>query len=279
MRKGRLKILASALLCCCFLLPLSLTAACTSGGDDNDKPPVITDDNDDNNNDDESNNDGNNTEEEKLADFAYGMSDKFHASNGWTNNGMFACWWSNKNVVYNQEEKLLELTFSQSEGKHYAGEYRSNQFYHYGYYSVSMKAVKKPGIVSSMFIYTGPSDNGNPWDEIDIEVLGKDTTKVQFNYFTNGEGEHEYLYDLGFDASEDFHDYGFMWTENSITWFVDGEAVYTATKDIPKTPARFMINAWQGKPEEVGNWSGVFDGQYPIEPAQYKWMDFKPLGE
>lgn len=40
-------------------------------------------------------------------------------------------------------------------------------------------------------------------DEIDVEVLGKDTTKVQFNYYTNGTGNHEYLYDLGFDASED----------------------------------------------------------------------------
>ena len=29
------------------------------------------------------------------------------------------------------------------------------------------------------------------WDEIDIEFLGKDTPKVQFNYYTNGQGNHE----------------------------------------------------------------------------------------
>lgn len=46
--------------------------------------------------------------------------------------------------------------------------------------------------------------------EIDIEVLGKDTTKVQFNYYTNGVGNHEYMYDLGFDASEGFHTYGLI---------------------------------------------------------------------
>lgn len=44
---------------------------------------------------------------------------------------------------------------------------------------------------------------------INIEILGKDTTKVQFNYFTDSRGDHEFFYDLGFDASEDFHDYAF----------------------------------------------------------------------
>ena len=38
--------------------------------------------------------------------------------------------------------------------------------------------------------YTGPSE-GKPWDEIDIEFLGKDTTKVQFNYFTHGRGQKD----------------------------------------------------------------------------------------
>lgn len=67
-----------------------------------------------------------------------------------------------------------------------------------------MQPISNPGVVSSFFTYTGPSDN-NPWDEIDIEFLGKDTTKVQFNYYTNGVGGHEFLYDLGFDASESYH--------------------------------------------------------------------------
>ena len=58
-------------------------------------------------------------------------------------------------------------------------------------------------------------------------MLGKDTTKVQFNYYTNGVGNHEYMYDLGFDASEGYHTYGFDWQKDSITWYVDGKAVYS----------------------------------------------------
>lgn len=34
---------------------------------------------------------------------------------------------------------------------------------------------------------------------------------MQFNYFTDSRGSHEFLYDLGFDASEEFHTYGFDW--------------------------------------------------------------------
>ena len=63
-----------------------------------------------------------------------------------------------------------------------------------------MKPIKNDGVVSSFFTYTGPSD-GTRWDEIDIEFLGKNTTQVQFNYYTNGVGNHEYLYNLGFDVT------------------------------------------------------------------------------
>ena len=103
-----------------------------------------------------------------------------------------------------------------------------------------MQAIKNDGVVSSFFIYTGPSDN-NPWDEIDIEVLGKDTTKVQFNYFTNGVGNHEYMYDLGFDASKGYHTYGFDWQPDKITWYVDGKEVYSATTNIPSTPGKIVL--------------------------------------
>ncbi|MBC8059427.1 MAG: family 16 glycosylhydrolase [Clostridiaceae bacterium] len=41
------------------------------------------------------------------------------------------------------------------------------------------------------------------------EYTSKDTTKVQFNYFTNGVGNHKYVYNLGFDASTSFHTYAF----------------------------------------------------------------------
>lgn len=195
----------------------------------------------------------------------------WEASNGWSNGNMFNCTWRAKNAVF--ADGKLSLTIDRdgnTEGKYSAAEYRTKGFYGYGLYEVSMKPIKHPGVVSSFFTYTGPSDK-NPWDEVDIEFLGKDTTKVQFNYFTNGKGNHEKLYDLGFDASEDFHTYGFCWQKDKITWYVDGKEVHTAEKDIPVTPSKLMMNVWNGK--GVDSWTGKYDGKTPLT-AEYQWARF-----
>ncbi|MBR1422068.1 MAG: glycoside hydrolase family 16 protein [Ruminococcus sp.] len=202
-----------------------------------------------------------------LADFENGASEKFIPSDGWTNGSPFDCTWKSDNVTF--ENSAMQLRIDETY-EYTGGEYRSNDFYGYGLYEVSMKPIKNIGVVSSFFTYTGPSD-GNPWDEIDIEFLGKDTTKVQFNYYTDGTGGHEYLYDLGFDAAEEFHEYGFEWKTDSITWYVDGEAVYTATENLPSTPGKLMMNAWNGK--GVDGWLGKFDGTVPLT-AEYKWARF-----
>ena len=137
-----------------------------------------------------------------------------------------------------------------------------------------MKAIKNDGVVSSFFTYTGPTD-GNPWDEIDIEILGKDTTKVQFNYFTDSKGNHEYMHDLGFDAAEDFHTYAFEWHEDKIVWFVDGVEVYSASESIPVTEGKIMMNAWCGK--GVDGWLNAFDDTNMPLSAEYEWVKFTPF--
>ena len=137
-------------------------------------------------------------------------------------------------------------------------------------YQVNMKPAKNVGIVSSFFTYTGPSD-GTQWDEIDIEFLGKDTTKVQFNYYTNGVGGHEKVIDLGFDASQSYHTYAFNWQQGSITWYVDGVAKYTATSNIPKTPGKIMMNLWNGT--GVDSWLGSYNGANPLY-AYYDWVKY-----
>lgn len=188
----------------------------------------------------------------------------------WSNGNPFNCRWVPENTRV--KDRKLTLTLNENgKGGYNSGEWRTRQFFGFGKFEVRMKAIKNPGVVSSFFTYTGPSDN-NPWDEIDIEFLGKDTTKVQFNYYTNGQGNHEYMHDLGFDASEDFHTYGFEWQENKIIWYVDGKAVYTATDNIPTTPGKIMMNAWPGI--GVDDWLQPFDGKTPLV-ATYDWVSYK----
>ena len=211
----------------------------------------------------------NTPDSDKIANFAYGEPNGFSKSDGWSNGGMFNCTWRSGNV--NFSGGTMGLAITQESGGYAGGEYRSNNKYSYGYFSVSMKPAKCAGTVSSLFTYAGPSD-GSPWDEIDIEFLGKDTTKVQFNYYTNGVGNHEYLYDLGFDAAEEYHEYGFDWQADGITWYVDGKAVYTATNDIPSSAGRVMTNLWNGT--GVDDWLDEFNpASFPIT-AQYKWIGY-----
>lgn len=201
--------------------------------------------------------------------FDYHESDKMEIADGWSNGGMFNCTWRANNVSF--QDGYLNLTIDKdANGGYSGGEYRTTQTFGYGMYDVSLKAIKNDGVVTSFFTYTGPTD-GTVWDEIDIEILGKDTTKVQFNYFTNGVGEHEYLYDLGFDASEGFHQYGFLWMPDSITWYVDGKAVYTATENIPSTPGKIMMNTWPGI--GVDDWLNPYNGATPLT-GQYDWASF-----
>jgi len=123
----------------------------------------------------------------------------------------------------------------------------------YGRFSAEMKASAGSGLITGLFLHR----NG-PRQEIDIEILGRDTTKMLVNVFYNpgAEGsklEYGYrgtpvLIDLGFDASEAFHRYEIEWQSSYIQWRVDGTVVYRrSTWDptpIPDQPMELNVNFW-----------------------------------
>ncbi|HHV29266.1 beta-glucanase [Acetivibrio mesophilus] len=193
----------------------------------------------------------------------------------WSNGSVFNCVWKPSQVTFSNGKMVLNLDKEYGGTYPYkSGEYRTKSFFGYGYYEVRMKAAKNTGIVSSFFTYTGPSDN-NPWDEIDIEILGKNTTQVQFNWYKDGNGGNEYYHNLGFDASQDFHTYGFEWRQNYIDFYVDGKKVYRGTRNIPVTPSKIMMNLWPGI--GVDGWLGAYDGKTPLK-AEYEYVKYYPDG-
>lgn len=228
-----------------------------------------------------------------LADFSEGAADTFFESDGWTNGDVFNVAWRKQNVTYNDGAMQLKITENpdgsmETNDGYFAGEARSYQYFGFGDFSVKMKPAKKDGTTSTFFTCTGDYDldeegNPNPHDEIDIEFLGSDTTKVQFNYFVNGDGDHEYMYDLGFDASEEYHEYGYRWTAEYIVWFVDGKPVHkvTATEStpLPTTPGRILMNYWCGT-EEAEGWMGKYELDSSIT-CDYKSVKTTatPIGE
>jgi beta-glucanase (GH16 family) len=203
-------------------------------------------------------------------------------ADGWTNGSMFNVGWRADHATFANGQLTLRLDNvgcpAGCSGKPYAsGEYRTNVKYGYGRYTVRMKAAKGSGLVSGFFTYTGASE-GDPWDEIDMEILGKDTTKFQANYFTNGTGNHETMISLGFDSALAFHTYTIEWTASAIRWYVDGALVHTETGSrgaLPSHPGKFMANFWPSI--GVDGWTGPFT--YPGTPitAVYDSFAFSPL--
>ena len=208
-------------------------------------------------------------EEDYLVDYSKGGSNDFFLANGYKNGNPFNCYWSKD--AGKIEDGKLKLNLYKENGRYFGAEYRSrlNNF-SYGYYATRMKASSCPGVVSSFFTYSYYPT----WDEIDIEFLGRDLSIVQFNYYTGGVGGHEYVHRLGFNASEDFHEYGFEWLEDSITWYVDGFKIYRVTKNIPSHPQHLMMNLWNCIGHD--DWSGKFDESKLPTQSQYEFIAYIP---
>ncbi len=201
-------------------------------------------------------------------------SSRWYKSDGWTNGDIFYCGWRADHIGFANDTMTLTLDNTPCpggcSGKPYAsGEYQSLSSYGYGKFETRMKAAKGSGVVSAFFIY-----NGNPWHEIDVEILGKNTWQLQTNYFTDGVGGHEAVIDLGFDASEAFHNYAIVWEPGSIKWYVDDVLVHQETGGrgpLPTAPGKIMANLWPGT--GVDSWLGPFSYTGP-RYAQYEWIQY-----
>lgn len=130
----------------------------------------------------------------------------------------------------------------------------------YGKFIAKLKPSDVPGLVTGMFLH-----RNSPHQEIDIEFLGKDTTKMLINVFYNPglEGtklEYGYrgtpvLIDLGFNAAKEFHQYEIEWHESYLRWYVDGHIVYERVQwnptPIPNLPMKFNVNIWYSRSKEL----------------------------
>lgn len=141
----------------------------------------------------------------------------------------------------------------------------------YGNFKVNIRPSNISGLITGVFLH-----RNSPHQEIDIEFLGKDTTKMLINVFFNPgiEGSKlEYGYrgtpviiDLGFDASEKYHLYEIHWECDRIKWYVDGYLVYERVMyfptPIPYLPMEFNVNLWHSQSKEF---AGKLD--YKMVPA------------
>lgn len=151
--------------------------------------------------------------------------------------------------------------------------------HHYGDYEVVMKAGRGSGLISAFFTYTGPYFK-DPHDEIDVEILGKDTTKMYVNLFVGGKQMPGRWIPLGFDSAAGFNLYRFEWRADQITWFVNGRQILRVTAAetaIPQTPGKLFVSLWGSAPWQNA-WSGPLDPATETE-ARFACVSYRPLGD
>jgi len=167
---------------------------------------------------------------------------------------------------------FLELTITPSTNPLEGAEIQTLAGYGYGYYEVRMMPSSVSGGVASFFLIGAP-DYREP--EFDIEFLLNAHNQVTFSNHP-GSGGATY-YNLGFDPTADFHNYGILWTPGpgpgvaTVADTVDGVIVHSETSaNFVASPSGefIMMNAWSG--------NANFGGGPPTQNSTsvYDWVHF-----
>ncbi len=189
-----------------------------------------------------------------------------------------AAYFDPANVRYEDDGVSLVVEKRAQQGLPYsAGELQQLGFYGYGRYEVVMRGAPGSGVVSAFFTHTHEQFNGDPHDEIDFELMGRNTRLLHINHFKDGRAAGSTYIDLPFDFTEGEHLYAFEWESDAIRWYVDGVLVHEAGHTIPDHSGRVIISALVVG-EASYDWAGEPDFDTP-RAAFFRCMSHVPIGE
>lgn len=217
-----------------------------------------------------------------FSDFRFGMSESNWLISTSRNIGesLYVGPWLAENVDMMPNGVALSVgTESGTEARPGMASVQTTSRYGFGRYEAIIRAAKTKGVVTSFFVSTGPVF-GTAHDEIDVEILGGDTRKVQLHYYKNGAlGESKEI-QLPFDASQDMYHFAFEWYPDRIIWFVDGIEIHRAgsgTFDVPQHAGRINLSTWAGT-ERVQQWLGSMKPS-DVATAEFGCVSFTPHAE
>jgi beta-glucanase (GH16 family) len=169
--------------------------------------------------------------------------------------------------------------------------------YRYGRYEARMKApvpvaadMAQGNFINTLFTFRTPKIED--WREIDIEIIGGGVDKV-FSNIVYGDNKQDYgqtfntakavTVPAGFNTRSAFHTYAFVWTADSIEWFVDDQPARSYPKPaaggagsppIPDKSAKIMMSMWvfQAPGYDFGGVDGAKNA-YPFT-AEYDYFRF-----
>lgn len=152
---------------------------------------------------------------------------------------------------------------SPAQAKAYKGaEVYSTKTTQYGRMEMRMRMIRGSSLLSTFFTYKNGSElAGALWEELDIEVLGKnDATVWQSNLITgNPRTTSEQYYTSPTSLADDYHTYMLEWTPEYVSWSFDGTEVRRTQGGQASqltSPHSFRFNVWSS---ESTGWAGELD--------------------
>jgi endo-1,3-1,4-beta-glycanase ExoK len=182
---------------------------------------------------------------------------RWFVSDGWTNGPHQNCWWSRKAVMAQPGKVTLQfLPTGQIDRPFLCGEIQTKAVFGYGTYEARFRTDVASGINAAFFTYIGPVHK-QPHDEIDFEVLTRDTSRVSVNTYVDAKPFHGASVALPKPSDAGFLTYSFVWEPGRLRWYVEGKLVHEATgTDLPTHPQKIYLSHWGT--DTLSDWMGSF---------------------
>jgi endo-1,3-1,4-beta-glycanase ExoK len=202
------------------------------------------------------------------------LDQRWFVSDGWSNGDWMENDWRKSQLSLTPEGLRITLAAGPpgSDKPFASGELRTYEEFRYGYFEVRMRLPRGPGLVSGAFTYSKHTEGQRP-NEIDIEILGRSTDKLETTLHENGRATSKKI-SLPFDAADGFHTYGFDWQPAYVRWYADGMMVHEEASLRARNlrqPQQFILMLWASR--QLSSWVGE------LNAADAPWtLDFACVG-
>jgi len=173
-----------------------------------------------------------------------------------------------------KKSQSVSKTMNPSYGIIRGAQLQSRESFLYGRFETMMRPAFGSGIVSSFYLFNDELGFQNNWNEIDFEILGKNTNSIDSNVIKTIGGvtdnnlnvKHHTLAQRSSDA---YWKLSISWTPTTVTWHLN-DVIIRVLEIAIKKPMKIMMNIWKGK----ASWAGEFNSGLMPQYATYEYLRF-----